>query len=165
MTDLRSASVAETVRLTSEGDLTPRVVVDEALDRIASLDPGLNAFSVVLAERAHEEAVALGQGRDTTGPLHGVPIAIKEEVDVAGCVTTFGGEANTTPAAADAELVARLRAAGAVIVGKTTMPEFGAYPYTEGASRGITRNPDTGRLQRRYGGRGGLGHGAGRHRR
>ena len=141
MTDLRSASVAETVRLTSEGDLTPRVVVDEALDRIASLDPGLNAFSVVLAERAHEEAVALGQGRDTTGPLHGVPIAIKEEVDVAGCVTTFGGEANTTPAAADAELVARLRAAGAVIVGKTTMPEFGAYPYTEGASRGITRNP------------------------
>ena len=55
--------------------------------------------------------------------------------------TTFGGEANETPAADDAELVRRLRAAGAVIVGKTTMPEFGAFPYTESVSRGITRNP------------------------
>ena len=56
-------------------------------------------------------------------------------------VTTFGGEANTTPAAADAEVVRRLRAAGAVVVGKTTMPEFGAFPFTESSSRGITRNP------------------------
>jgi amidase len=141
MTDLRSASVTEIVRLTSEGDLTPRVVVDEALERINALDPALNAFSVVLAEQARSDAAALGRGAGTPGPLHGVPIAIKEEVDVAGCVTTFGGEGNSTPATADAELVARLRAAGAVVVGKTNMPEFGAYPYTEGASRGVTRNP------------------------
>ena len=141
MTDLRSASVAEIVRLTTEGDLTPRVVVDEALERIAALDPGLNAFSVVLAEEALDEAVAVGRRRSMPGPLHGVPIAIKEELDVAGCVTTFGGEGNSTPASADCELVARLRAAGAVVVGKTTMPEFGAFPFTEGASRGVTRNP------------------------
>jgi amidase len=68
-------------------------------------------------------------------------VAIKEELDVAGTVTTFGGKANSSPAAADAEPVRRLRAAGAVVVGKTTMPEFGAFPYTESAARGITRNP------------------------
>ena len=141
MTDLRSASVTEIVQLTSEGDLTPRVVVDEALERIDALDPALNAFSVVLAEQARSDAADLGRGPGVPGPLYGVPIAIKEEIDVAGCVTTFGGEGNSTPAVADAELVARLRAAGAVVVGKTNMPEFGAYPYTEGASRGVTRNP------------------------
>jgi amidase len=96
-----------------------------------------------LADRARAEAATL-DGRPSgaeRGPLHGVPVAIKEEIDVVGCVTTFGGEANSTPAAADAEVVRRLRAAGAVIVGKTTMPEFGAFPYTESVSRGITRNP------------------------
>ncbi|MFC4785403.1 amidase [Nocardioides sp. MAHUQ-72] len=144
MTDLSSTDVTETVRRTTAGELTARGVVDEALARIAELDPPLNAFSVVLADRARAEA----DGRDamlaeggTPGPLHGVPIAIKEEVDVAGTVTTFGGEANETPVAADAEIVRRLRAAGAVVVGKTTMPEFGAFPYTESASRGVTRNP------------------------
>ena len=141
MTDLRSAGVVETVRLTTEGDLTPRIVVDEALERIAALDPALNAFSVVLAEAARDEASEVARRDGTPGPLHGVPIAIKEELDVAGAVTTFGGNGNSTPVAADSLLVARLRAAGAVIVGKTTMPEFGAWPYTEGSARGITRNP------------------------
>ncbi|MGZ4448475.1 MAG: amidase [Nocardioides sp.] len=144
MTDLSRASAAETARLTSGGDLTARVVVEEALGRLAERDPALNAFSVVLAEEARGAAsprdAALAGGA-TPGPLHGVPVAIKEEIDVAGTVTTFGGEANTTPVSADAELVRRLREAGAVVVGKTTMPEFGAFPYTESASRGLTRNP------------------------
>ncbi|MGZ4445793.1 MAG: amidase [Nocardioides sp.] len=144
MTDLSRASAAETARLTSGGDLTARVVVEEALGRLAERDPALNAFSVVLAEEARAEASARDAalaGGATPGPLHGVPVAIKEEIDVAGTVTTFGGEANTTPVSADAELVRRLREAGAVVVGKTTMPEFGAFPYTESASRGLTRNP------------------------
>ncbi len=149
MTDLSRAGVAEIVRLTRDKDLTARVVVDEALARIEALDPPLNAFSRVLADPARSEAGALDESLatgGTPGPLHGVPIAIKEEIDVEGCVTTFGGDANTTPAAADAEIVRRLRAAGAVIVGKTTMPEFGAFPFTESTSRGITRNPwDTSR--------------------
>jgi amidase len=68
-------------------------------------------------------------------------VAIKEEIDVAGCVTTFGGRANSTPVAADGEVVRRLRAAGAVIIGKTRMPEFGAWPYTESVDGGHTRNP------------------------
>jgi amidase len=136
--------VAETVRLTSSGDLTARVVVDEALARIAATDPGLNAMSRVLADEARAEATARDEHHatgGTPGPRHGVPLVIKEELAVAGTVTTFGGEANSTPVAEDAEIVRRLRAAGAVIVGKTTMPEFGAFPYTESSSRGITRNP------------------------
>jgi amidase len=141
VTDLRRASAADTARLVAAGDLTARAAVDAALARIAEDDPGLNAFSVVLAEAAREEAAARDGQATGRGPLHGVPVAIKEELDVAGCVTTFGGEANATPAAEDGEVVRRLRAAGAVVVGKTTMPEFGAWPYTESVSRGITRNP------------------------
>ncbi|MCW2794964.1 amidase [Nocardioides sp.] len=144
MTDLRAADVAETVRLTSSGEVSATVVVDEALARIAGANPGLNAISRLLADEARLEATArdehLASG-GTPGPLHGVPMLIKEEIAVAGTVTTFGGEANSTPAAADAELVRRLRDAGAVIVGKSTMPEFGAWPYTESTSRGITHNP------------------------
>jgi amidase len=144
MTDLRSASVAETARLTSLGEVTARAVVDAALDRIAATDPPLNAFTVILAEQARAEADERDRARaagESPGPLHGVPVAIKEELDVAGTVTTFGGEANSTPVAVDGEVVRRLRAAGAVVIGKTAMPEFGAFPYTESVSRGITRNP------------------------
>jgi len=144
VTELSLADTAETVRRTTAGDLTAAAAVEESLARIAALDPGLNAFSRVLADEARAEAAARDEhlaGGGAPGPLHGVPIAIKEEIDVAGTVTTFGGEANVTPASADAEIVRRLREAGAVVVGKTTMPEFGAFPYTESASRGITRNP------------------------
>lgn len=144
MSELSRAGVADIVRRTTERDLTARVVVDEVLARIAETDPPLNAFSNVLADEARAEAssrdASLAAG-EAPGPLHGVPIAIKEEIDVAGAVTTFGGDANSSPAKEDAEIVRRLRAAGAVIVGKTTMPEFGAFPFTESVSRGITRNP------------------------
>jgi amidase len=144
MTDLNRAGVAETAQRIADGELTSRVVVEEALARIGATDPGLNAFSLVLADEARAEATARDEqvaSGASLGPLHGVPIAIKDEIDVAGTVTSFGGDANSTPVAQDAELVRRLRAAGAVIVGKTTMPEFGAFPYTESASRGVTRNP------------------------
>ena len=141
MSDLRSAGVAETARLVAGGEVPVRQVVAEALARIQAGDDELNAFSVVLAEQALAEADALDAADGPVGPLHGVPIAIKEEIDVAGTVTTFGGLANSTPVAADAEVVTRLRAAGAVIIGKTTMPEFGAFPFTESDALGVTRNP------------------------
>jgi amidase len=144
MVGLSTAGVAETARLVAGGEVTAVAVVEAALGRIDAHDGELNAFSVVLAERALAEARSrddeLAAGAPA-GPLHGVPIAIKEEIDVAGAVTTFGGDANSTPAAHDAEVVVRLRAAGAVVIGKTTMPEFGAFPFTESDSRGITRNP------------------------
>jgi amidase len=144
MTDLLRAGVAETARMVADNEVSSRAVVEAALVRIEARDHDLNAFSRVLAD----EALAEAEVRDAQqasggpiGPLHGVPIAIKEEIDVAGCVTTFGGDANSTPVAHDAEVVVRLRDAGAIVIGKTTMPEFGAFPFTESDSRGITRNP------------------------
>jgi amidase len=149
VTDLARAGVAETARLVAGGELSARGVVELALGRIEARDGELNAFSRVLVDRAIAEAQerddALARG-GPVGPLHGVPVAIKEELDVAGCVTTFGGLASSTPAAADSLVVARLRAAGAVVVGKTHMPEFGAWPFTESTAYGVTRNPwDTSR--------------------
>jgi amidase len=141
VTDLRSAGVAETASLVASGEITARQATDAALERIERLNPGLNAISVLLADRARAEADARDRHEGERGPLHGVPVVIKEEIEVEGCVTTFGGEANSTPAREDAEVVKRLRNAGAVIVATTTMPEFGAFPYTESASRGITHNP------------------------
>src|SRR3954471_7617789 len=141
MIDLQAAGVTETARLVASGELTARQVTDAAIDRIERLNPGLNAISRLLADRARAEADQRDAQADKRGPLHGVPVVIKEEIEVEGCVTTFGGEANSTPAAADAEVVRRLRAAGAVVVATTTMPEFGAFPYTESVSRGITHNP------------------------
>jgi len=141
MVDLRTAGVTETARTIAAGEVSSRVVVEAALARIGERDGDLNAFSVVLSDAALAEADARDAAGTPVGPLHGVPIAIKEEIDVAGSVTTFGGDANSTPAAHDAEVVARLRAAGAVVIGKTTMPEFGAFPFTESDARGITRNP------------------------
>ena len=133
--------VAETADRIAAGELTAVQAVEECLAAIDSRNPELNAFSVVLAERARAEAAERDAAAAPLGPLHGVPIAIKEENDVEGCVTTFGGKANTTPVEADSGVVRRLRAAGAVIVGKTSMPEFGAWPYTEPISLGPARNP------------------------
>ncbi len=144
MTDHEPPGVAETARRVAAGETTARAEAEAALARIGEHDPGLNAFSLVLERQALAEAAARDAAQRTggpVGPLHGVPIAIKEELDVAGTVTTFGGRGNSTPVAADGEVVRRLRAAGAVVIGKTTMPEFGAWPYTESDDRGVTRNP------------------------
>jgi amidase len=136
--------VVETVRLTTTGEASAREVLEESIARIDELNPRLNAFTRILAEEARAEAderdATLARG-EAPGPLHGVPVAIKEEIDVAGCVTTYGGRANSAPAAADSEVVRRLRAAGAVVVGKTAMPEFGSFPFTESEHTGYTLNP------------------------
>ena len=140
--DLTFASVTEQRALIEDGTVTSRELVDHALARIHALDPQLNAFVHVLDEAALAEAEARDAlPPDARGPLHGVPIAIKDENDVAGVPTAFGGAAFTTPASADGEIVRRLREAGAVIVGKTRMPEFGIWPYTETSANGYTRNP------------------------
>jgi amidase len=135
-------SAVEIVEACAAGETSPQAEVSRSLAAIEERDPALNAFSVVLANEAREQArfLELGQGGER-GPLYGVPVAIKEELDVAGCVTTYGGRGNSTPAAADGEVVRRLRAAGAIVVGKTQMPEFGAFPYTESVAHGYTRNP------------------------
>jgi amidase len=134
------AGVLGQAELVRRGELSSRELTDTVLRRIDERDSQLNAFAVVLADQARAEADARDRG-PATGPLHGVPIAVKDEVDVAGVVTGFGGAASTRLAAADAEAVRRLREAGAVIIGKTRMPEFGQFPFTESAAHGYTRNP------------------------
>jgi amidase len=135
-------SAAEIVARCGSGETSPGAEVARSLAMIEERDPALNAFSVVLANQAREQArfLELGQG-EARGPLYGVPVAVKEELDVAGCVTTYGGLGNSTPVAVDGEVVRRLREAGAIVVGKTHMPEFGAFPYTESDAHGFTRNP------------------------
>lgn len=143
------AGVAGQAALVRDGALSARELTAACLGRIDVLDHRLNAFTNVLRDKALAEAEERDAARargEALGPLHGVPVAIKEELDVAGEVTTFGGRANRTPVATDSEVVRRLRAAGAVVIGKTAMPEFGQWPFTESAAYGHTRNPwDTGR--------------------
>lgn len=141
---LADLSASDLARLIAGGGATASDAVEASLERIERRNPGVNAFSVVLATQARADAADLDARRaagEPVGPLHGVPVAIKEEIDVAGCVTTFGGRGNSTPAVEDGEVVRRLRQAGAVIVGKTRMPEFGQWPFTESIDGGITRNP------------------------
>jgi amidase len=142
-TELAYAGIAKQAELIAAGAVSSRELVDLYLERIERYDTQLNAFRVVFAERARMEAdqADARRGAGAGRPLLGVPIAVKDEIDVAGEVTTFGTNAYGEPAQADAEVVRRLRAAGAVIIGKTNMPEFGMFPYTESATWGFTRNP------------------------
>ena len=141
--DLAFAGAAEQARLLAAGAITAPELLDVYLDRIARLDRELRSYRVVLADSARQEAAA-AQARLDAGerlPLLGVPIAIKDDIDVAGEVTTYGSSAYGPAATQDAEVVRRLRAAGAVIVGKTAVPELMIWPFTETISFGATRNP------------------------
>ncbi len=127
----------------ADGAITAPALLDIYLDRIARLDPQLRAYRKVLAETAREEARA-AQARLDAGerlPLLGVPIAIKDDVDVAGEVTTYGTSAHGQARTDDAEVARRLRAAGAVIIGKTAVPEMMLWSFTETVTFGATRNP------------------------
>jgi len=141
--DLAYAGIAEQARLIAAGELKSRDLVEIYLDRIQRYDPKLNAFRVVFRERARmeaDQADARREGGDRR-PLLGVPIAVKDEFDVAGETTCVGSNAYGEPAKADSEIVRRVRAAGAVLIGKTNVPELCAFPWTESATWGATRNP------------------------
>jgi amidase len=144
--DLAFAGIGRQAELIRSGDVTPTELVQCYLDRIERLDPQLNAWRTVWAERALAEA-SQAEARLKAGesgadrPLLGVPVAIKDSTDVAGDVTTHGTGANEKPAAADAEVVRRLRAAGAIPLGKTKLPELAWAAFTETLHWGATRNP------------------------
>src|SRR5215210_6048484 len=141
--ELAFAGVARQAELIRGGDVSSRELVMLYLERIERLDPQLNAFRKVMSERALVDAQQ-ADGRRGAGderPLLGVPIAVKDAEDVTGEVTTWGTAANFTPASQDSELVRRLRAAGAVVIGKTNCPELVITGDTEGPAFGITRNP------------------------
>lgn len=141
--DLAFAGAAEQTRLLNAGAITAPALLEVYLERIARLDPQLRSYRVVLAENARAEAAAAQQRVDAGErlPLLGIPVAIKDDVDVAGEVTTYGSSAYGPPAKEDAEVVRRLRAAGAVIIGKTAVPELMVWPFTETVSYGATHNP------------------------
>jgi amidase len=113
-----------------------------SLRRIATLDPQLNAFRTLFAT-AHDEASAADAriARGETGPLLGIPVAVKDTVEITGHAGTLGTGSPEPIATADAEIARRLRAAGAVIVGSTTLPELALWPFTESVTFGATRNP------------------------
>src|SRR5437588_2184489 len=125
-TDLAYAGIARQARMIADGEVSSRELVELYLARIERHDGVLRSFRVVLGERALLEADQADARRGAGGdrPLLGVPIAVKDDIDVAGEVTALGSNAYGEPAAADAEVVRRLREAGAVIVGKTNVPEL-----------------------------------------
>jgi amidase len=145
-TELAYAGAARQARLIRDGEVSARELVRATLERVERVGPALNAFRVVFAERAlveAEQADARRRAGDAR-PLLGVPVAIKDDTDVAGEATARGTSADGRPAARDAEVVARLRAAGAIVVGKTNVPELTIWPFTETLSYGATRNPWSG---------------------
>ncbi len=136
------AALAEAIR---RGELSPREAVQDALERIEREDAAFNSFITVRGEEALAEAEALP---DRTGPLHGVPIGVKDVIDVAGTRTTAASKVLAdNVAASDATVVARLRRAGAVIVGKLNTHEFAWGASTTSEAFGPARNPwDTDRI-------------------
>ena len=141
--ELAFAGIARQAELIAAGEVSSRELVELYLERIARHDGRLGAFRVVLAERARLEADQADARRRAGGqrPLLGVPIAVKDDTDVAGEVTAWGTNAQEEPVAADAEMVKRLRDAGAIVIGKTRVPEMTLWPFTESATFGVTRNP------------------------
>jgi Asp-tRNA(Asn)/Glu-tRNA(Gln) amidotransferase A subunit family amidase len=123
------------------GELSPREAVERYLERIEALDPELNAYIAVRAEQALAEADALPRTGER-GSLWGVPVAVKDNVDVAGTPTTAASRvlADYVPAE-DSHVVARLRQAGAVVVGKLNLHEFAYGAFTTSPHFGPARNP------------------------
>jgi amidase len=141
-TELAFAGIARQAELVRSGEVSSRELVELYLERNERLDPRLNAFRVVMADKALGEADAADARRgDDQRPLNGVPIAIKDGVDVAGEITSHGTACFDSPAERDAHMVTRLRDAGAVILGKTNLPELAICGFTESKTWGKTRNP------------------------
>jgi amidase len=140
--DLAFAGIARQAELIASGEVSSHELVETYLERIERLDPQLNAFRVVFAEQALAQARDAEAGTtDGDRPLRGVPVAIKDDANVAGEVTAWGTAAHGGPAEEDSEAVRRLRDAGAIVIGKTHVPELTQWPFTESITWGITRNP------------------------
>ncbi|HEX2046054.1 MAG TPA: amidase, partial [Gaiellaceae bacterium] len=134
-------TVAELAGRLRAGELSPREAVQAYLDRIEALDPEVNAYISVRAEEALGEAEALERSEER-GPLWGVPVAVKDLIDVAGTRTTAASRIlGDDLAARDAHAVALLRSAGAVVLGKLNLHEFAYGSLTTSPHFGPARNP------------------------
>src|SRR6266550_4138186 len=136
----------EAARRFRSGSLTPEALTVELFERISIENPKLNAFYELFEAEARADAAGatreLEEGRDR-GPLHGIPLGVKDLFDVAGHVTTSGAHPGfrPPPASADSEVVGRLRNAGAVLLGKTAVHEWALGVSTNNEHFGPTRNP------------------------
>ena len=140
--DLAFAGVVGQRKLLADGTVSSVQLLELSLSRIARLDPQLNAFKTLFpTARAEAEAAdaALAAGDDR--PLLGVPIAVKDTTPVAGHARSHGTGSPEPVETQDGEITRRLRAAGAVVVGSTHLPELALWPFTESATFGATRNP------------------------
>ena len=131
--ELAFAGIARQAELIRAREVSSRELVELYLGRIERIEPRLNAFRIVLAERGRTEADAADHriAAGEQAPLLGVPVALKDEVDVAGGLTAHGTRAWDAPAGEDSEHWRRLRAAGAVLLGKTNLPELAICGFTE----------------------------------
>ncbi|HWA53728.1 MAG TPA: amidase family protein, partial [Solirubrobacterales bacterium] len=132
----------EQARQLQAGEVASRDLVAEAVALAAASQDTLNAFRVICAEEALEAADEADRRLQAgeRAPLLGVPVAIKDDVDLGGHTTPFGCGGGR-PAVRDAEAVRRLREAGAIVIGKTHAPEVGLWHFTETPLHGATRNP------------------------
>jgi amidase len=145
MTDLWRRSAIDLARMIAGRETTSAEVVEAHLARIEAVNPKLNGVVRILADdaraqaRAADAAVAAGE---RLGPLHGVPITVKENIDMAGLPTTQAVPALADVIApVDAPVVERMRAAGAIPIGRTNLPDFGFRVHTHSFLHGLTRNP------------------------
>jgi amidase len=138
-------SVVDTAAFLRTGQVSAREVVASVLARIERLEPTLRSFVTVAAEQALCEADALDAKRlrgEALGLLHGVPIGVKDTIETAGIRTTYGSTLYDRHVPGEDQLcVARLRAAGAIIIGKTNTPEFAIGPFTYNKLAGLCVNP------------------------
>src|SRR5947209_20414175 len=141
-----SASATEIASKVSSGEMSARSLIDATLARIAKINPEVNAFTEIVADRARQTADALDARRargEALAPLAGVPFAVKNLIDIAGLPTRAGSKIHRDlpPAQRDGALVRRLEAAGAILVGALNMGEY-AYDFTgENVHDGPSRNP------------------------
>jgi len=143
--DVCYLSLEEQVEAIKTKELSPVEMMEAVLSRIEKINPKINAYCTIVADSAKEQAKqaeSMVMKGEKQGPLHGVPISIKDLTFTKGIRTTFGSRIfkNFIPEQ-DSVVVERLKAAGAIIVGKTNTPEFGFKAVTDNALFGVTRNP------------------------
>jgi Asp-tRNA(Asn)/Glu-tRNA(Gln) amidotransferase A subunit family amidase len=145
MTSIYYKPAQELVQLIRSKQLSPVELMEETLKRIEAINQSLNAFVAIRAEQAMDEAKLMAEriaSGDDPGPLAGIPIGVKDLEDVKGLVTSFGSiPFKDNLALQDSVQVARLKVAGAIVVGKTNTPEFGFTGFTKNRLYGVTRNP------------------------